>query len=240
MKISLLGYGKMGKAIERFALEKDHEIVLKIDGKNIHQLTSANLRDCDVAIDFSLPSTAWDNISLCIDAGIPVISGTTGWTERMPEMTKYVKEKNGTFLYASNFSIGVNIFFEINHLLAELMNPHPQYEISMEEIHHIHKLDSPSGTGITLAQQIISALERKSKWEESETSGKDIIGIHSKREGMTPGTHSVSYVSPIDTIDIIHTAHSRDGFAKGALLAAEWIIGKVGIFTMKDVLFRTK
>lgn len=236
MNIALLGYGRMGKAIEIFALEKRHKITLKIDKNNLQELNSENLRKANVAIDFSLPQSAFDNIKMCIDAGIPVVSGTTGWTEKLPELQQYCKDKNGAFLYASNFSIGVNIFFEINQLLASLMNNHSQYEVSMEEIHHIHKLDSPSGTGITLANQIIQYLERKTKWEETENADKNTIGIHSKRIDLTPGTHAVQYSSTIDTIDIVHTAHSRDGFARGALLAAEWIVDKKGIFGMKDVL----
>lgn len=237
MKIALIGYGRMGKSIEGFAIQKNHEVVLKIGIKNLEDLTIANLQKADVAIDFSLPTSAYHNIKTCIDAGVPVISGTTGWTDQLAEMQNYCKEKNGGFLYASNFSIGVNIFFEINQRLAQLMNPHSQYDVSMEEIHHIHKLDSPSGTGITLANQIIGEVDRKQKWEETEeASAKDTLAIHSKRIELTPGTHAVKYSSPIDTIDIVHTAHSRDGFASGALLAAEWMVGKSGVFGMKDVL----
>ncbi len=237
MKISLLGYGRMGKAIEGFALENGHEIVLRIDKRNAHELNGDKLAESDVAIDFSLPTTAWNNIKSCIDSGVPVVSGTTGWTDRLEEMRAYANAYNASFLYASNFSIGVNIFFEINKQLAKLMNAHSQYDVSMEEIHHIHKLDSPSGTGLTLARQIIENIARKKKWEEAENVNDDTIAIHSKRIGMTPGTHSVKYASEIDTIDIIHTAHSRDGFAKGALMAAEWIVGKKGVFSMSDVLF---
>jgi 4-hydroxy-tetrahydrodipicolinate reductase len=236
MKIALLGYGRMGKAIEGFAIGKRHEIVLKIDKENLDKLNPDNLKKADVAIDFSLPHSAFDHIKMCIDHGIPVISGTTGWTEKLPELQQYCIDNNGTFLYASNFSIGVNIFFEINQLLARLMDNHSQYDASMEEIHHIHKLDSPSGTGITLANQIIQYLGRKTKWEETGNADKETVGIHSKRIDLTPGTHAVQYTSEIDTIDIIHTAHSRDGFAKGALLAAEWIANKKGVFGMKDVL----
>ncbi|MGK0387611.1 MAG: 4-hydroxy-tetrahydrodipicolinate reductase [Maribacter sp.] len=236
MDIILIGYGRMGKAIEGFAIEKGHKIVLKIDKENLEKFNPNNLKKADVAIDFSLPHSAFNNIKTCIDTGVPVISGTTGWTEKLPELQQYCKEKNGTFLYASNFSIGVNIFFEINQLLARLMDNHSQYDVSMEEIHHVHKLDSPSGTGITLANQIIQHLGRKTKWKEIENADKETLGIHSKRIELTPGTHAVQYSSEIDTIDIIHTAHSRDGFAKGALLAAEWIANKKGVFGMKDVL----
>ncbi len=237
MKIALLGYGRMGKAIEGFAYEKGHEIVLKIHKDNKNEISRLKDCNCDVAIDFSLPNVAYEHIKSCIELGIPVISGTTGWTERLPELQEFTLKNKAAFLYASNFSIGVNIFFEINELLASLMNPHTQYDVSMEEIHHIHKLDSPSGTGITLAQQIIKQLSRKIKWEETKIPNDETIGIDSKRLGLTPGTHAIKYQSKIDTIDIIHTAHSRDGFAKGALLAAEWIINKKGVFTMKDVLF---
>jgi len=237
MKIALLGYGRMGKAIEGFALEKGHEIVLKIGADNTEELTKENLIQADVAIDFSLPSTAYSNIQLCLDASIPVISGTTGWIDKLTDIQAYCSIKGGAFLYASNFSIGVNIFFDVNQKLAQLMDAHSQYDISMEEIHHIHKLDSPSGTGISLANQIIDKVERKTDWEESEQKTEEhVIPIHSKRIDMTPGTHGVRYQSNIDTIEIVHTAHSRDGFAKGALLAAEWIVGKKGNFRMKDVL----
>ncbi len=236
MRIALLGYGRMGQSIEGFAIEKGYEIVLRITKENLNELTIEHLQSADVAIDFSLPSSAFENIKLCLDAGIPVVSGTTGWTDRLEEMQDYCRKVNGAFLYASNFSVGVNIFFEINKLLAKLMNSHAQYDISMEEIHHIHKLDSPSGTGITLANQIIGQVERKSKWEETENAAHDTIGIHSKRIDLTPGTHAIRYRSSIDTIDIVHTAHSRDGFAQGALSAAEWIKGKKGVFSMKDVL----
>lgn len=237
MKIALIGYGRMGKSIEGFAIQKNHEIVLKIGKNNLEDLTIANLQKADVAIDFSLPTAAFNNIKCGMDAAVPVVSGTTGWTERLDEMNNYCKEKNGTFLYASNFSIGVNIFFEINQRLAQLMDPQIQYDVSMEEIHHIHKLDAPSGTGITLANQIISEVGRKSKWEETkQATDKATLAIHSKRIDLTPGTHAIRYSSAIDTIDIVHTAHSRDGFASGALLAAEWIVGKKGVFGMKHVL----
>ncbi len=237
MKIALLGYGRMGRAIEKLALDNGHEIALKINRNNVDDISIKNLQQCDVAIDFSWPSSAWNNIKSCVDAGIPIVSGTTGWTDRLPEMKSYVLGQGGAFLYASNFSIGVNIFFEINQALAKLMDAQDQYKISMEEIHHIHKLDAPSGTGITLAEQIIQEIKRKEKWKEGSSEDENTIPILSKRIDMTPGTHSIKYASDIDTIDITHTAHSRDGFAQGALMAGEWLLGKKGFFSMKDVLF---
>ncbi len=236
MKIALLGYGRMGKAIERFALEKGHEVVLKIGKENQAELTSANLSKADVAIDFSYPNSAEYHIRLCIDSGIPIVSGTTGWIDGLKRMNQYCEVQNGAFLYASNFSIGMNIFFVINEELAGIMNRQTQYDVRMEEIHHVHKLDSPSGTGITLANQIIEKLERKTAWIESENAKEDEIAIHATRYKETPGTHGVTYTSKIDDIEIRHTAHSRDGFATGALMAAEWLVGRKGIFTMRDVL----
>ncbi len=240
MKIALLGYGRMGKSIEGFALEKKYDIVLKINKNNPKELNIINLQKADVAIDFSLPHTAYHNIQMCIDAKVPVVSGTTGWVEQLDAMKKYCIQKNGAFLYASNFSIGVNIFFEINKKLAQLMNLQNQYNIEMEEIHHIHKLDAPSGTAITLAQQIIQNIDRKKEWIEgiskNATLNENSIHIRSKRIEETPGTHSIIYSSLIDSIEIKHTAHSRDGFAQGALLAAEWLQNKKGVYSMKDVL----
>ncbi|MGB1217119.1 MAG: 4-hydroxy-tetrahydrodipicolinate reductase, partial [Saprospiraceae bacterium] len=221
MKIALLGFGRMGQAIEKFALEKGHEIVLRINKENQEELNILNLSKADVAIDFSYPDSAEGHIRLCIDSGVPVVSGTTGWTKNIEEMNQYCEEKKGAFLYASNFSIGVNIFFVINEKLAEMMNHQNQYDVQMEEIHHIHKLDSPSGTGITLANQIIKNVDRKTAWIESETAQANEIAIHASRYKETPGTHGVTYTSAIDDIEIKHTAHSRDGFAKGALMAAE-------------------
>lgn len=237
MKIALIGYGRMGKAIEKIALEKGHEIVLKINVENADMLTTSNLENADVAIEFSVPEVAFHLVASCLRAGVPVVSGTTGWTARLPEIKSYCEDEKGAFLYASNFSIGMNIFFEVNKKLAQMMNSQSQYEISMEEIHHIHKLDSPSGTAITLAQQIIEEVDRKTQYKETEVADNETIAIQAKRIEDTLGTHSVEYRSPIDTIEIKHTAHSRDGFAKGALLAAEWIHGKQGVFSMKDVLF---
>jgi 4-hydroxy-tetrahydrodipicolinate reductase len=236
MKIALIGYGKMGKAIEEIALQKGHEIVLKISDQNLEDFTKENLLQCDVAIEFTNPESAIANMRMCIDAGVPVVCGSTGWVAHEEDIKKYCTESNGTLLYASNFSIGVNIFFEVNKKLAALMAAQKEYEVSVEEIHHTQKKDAPSGTAITIAQQIISERSDKDKWVLGNTTNADEISIISKRIDPAPGTHYVRYTSEIDDIEIIHTAHSRKGFATGAVVAAEFITGKKGIFSMKDVL----
>ena len=231
MKIALLGYGKMGKTIEKIALQRGHEIVLKIDENSVdYDITSV-----DVAIDFSIPSAAFNNISNCLKNQVPVISGTTGWLDKFPEATKLCEEKNGAFISASNFSLGVNIFFELNAHLAKMMRNLEQYHISIEEIHHTKKLDAPSGTAITLAEGIIENTDKES-WALDVTTNEKVIPITAKRVDEVPGTHTVCYKSAVDTLEIKHTAHSRDGFALGAVIAAEWLVGKTGVFTMKDVL----
>ena len=230
MKIALLGYGKMGKTIERIAQERGHEIVLKVDAPGDYDLSVA-----EVAIEFSTPQSAFANISRSLSLGLPTVAGTTGWLEHYPEAVTLCKEHEAAFLYASNFSIGVNIFFELNKTLAQLMRKYPEYAVAIEEIHHTQKLDAPSGTAITLAQEIIEQTD-KVGWELGETT-EDKIPITAKRIENVPGTHIVTYKSVVDTLEIKHTAHSRDGFALGAVLAAEWIIGKKGVFSMKDVLF---
>ena len=230
MKIALLGYGKMGKTIERIAKERGHEIVLKVDAPGDYDLSVA-----EVAIEFSTPQSAFANISRTLSLGLPTVAGTTGWLEHYPEAVTLCKEHEAAFLYASNFSIGVNIFFELNKTLAQLMRKYPEYAVAIEEIHHTQKLDAPSGTAITLAQEIIEQTD-KVGWELGETT-EDKIPITAKRIENVPGTHIVTYKSVVDTLEIKHTAHSRDGFALGAVLAAEWIIGKKGVFSMKDVLF---
>ena len=230
MKIALLGYGKMGKTIERIAQERGHEIVLKVDAPGDYDLSVA-----EVAIEFSTPQSAFANISRTLSLGLPTVAGTTGWLEHYPEAVTLCKEHEAAFLYASNFSIGVNIFFELNKTLAQLMRKYPEYAVAIEEIHHTQKLDAPSGTAITLAQEIIEQTD-KVGWELGETT-EDKIPITAKRIENVPGTHIVTYKSVVDTLEIKHTAHSRDGFALGAVLAAEWIIGKKGVFSMKDVLF---
>lgn len=230
MKIALLGYGKMGKVIERIALERGHEIVLRKD----HDMEYEGLEKADVAIDFSVPSAAVSNISACLETNIPIISGTTGWLEHYDEMVALCKAKNGAFIYGSNFSLGVNIFFELNNYLAKMMANLEQYKVSMEEIHHTQKLDAPSGTAISLANGVIDNSDYTS-WT-LETPKPDQIHIEAKRIENVPGTHSVFYDSTVDQIEIKHTAHSREGFALGAVIAAEWLQNKKGVFTMKDVL----
>jgi 4-hydroxy-tetrahydrodipicolinate reductase len=236
MRIALIGYGKMGKAIERIALGKGHEIVLKIDLDNGHELTNNNLLKADVAIEFTGPSSAAANLLICGEAGIPVVCGSTGWMDEYPAIKK-VFEKNGTaLLYSSNFSIGVNIFFEINKKLASLLASHPEYSVEMREIHHTQKKDAPSGTAITLAEQIMAEIPSIKNWVNQPGQNPSELPIISERVDTTPGTHEVKYRSPIDDIEIIHTAHNREGFAGGAVLAAEYIIGRKGIFSMKEVL----
>lgn len=230
MKIALLGYGKMGKVIERIALERGHEIVLRKD----HDVNYDGLENADVAIDFSIPDAAVCNISKCFDTNVPVVSGTTGWLEHYEEMVSLCKAKNGAFIYGSNFSLGVNIFFELNDYLAKMMTNLKQYNVNMEEIHHTQKLDAPSGTAITLAEGIIKNSEY-TNWT-LETPKTNEIHIEAKRIENVPGTHSIFYDSEVDQIEIKHTAHSREGFALGAVIAAEWLQGKKGVFSMKDVL----
>ncbi|MFD2568205.1 4-hydroxy-tetrahydrodipicolinate reductase [Pseudotenacibaculum haliotis] len=233
MKIALLGYGRMGKEIEKIALQRRHEIVLKVSGEESYDISVA-----DVAIDFSIPSAAYQNITNCFQNKVPVISGTTGWLEKYDDAIAVCKEHSGSFIYASNFSLGVNIFFELNKHLSKMMNALEDYKVSMEEIHHTKKLDAPSGTAITLAEGIIEN-SSKEKWQlETENSSvqQDEIPIVAKRIPDVPGTHVINYDSEVDSIEIKHTAHSRKGFALGAVVAAEWLIGKTGVYTMKDVL----
>jgi 4-hydroxy-tetrahydrodipicolinate reductase len=230
MKIALLGYGKMGQTIERIALERGHEIVLKKDEFNTYD----GLSVADVAIDFSIPLVAVENISSCFYAGVPVISGTTGWLAQYDEMVALCKANNGAFISSSNFSLGVNLFFELNEYLAKMMAKFNSYSVEMEEIHHTQKLDAPSGTAISLAKGVIEN-SSYTNWTLN-TPEKQQIHIGVKRIGEVPGTHTVAYNSAVDTIEIKHSAHNRDGFALGAVIAAEWIVGKKGVFTMKDVL----
>jgi len=236
MKIALIGYGKMGKAIESFALSKGHEIVLKIDIQNNHDFTEAALQKADVAIEFTGPHSAFDNVNKCITWGVPVVSGSTGWLEQWAEIKDLCEAKNGTLIYSSNYSIGVNLFFELNKQLAELMAPYNSYDVSMTEVHHTEKKDAPSGTAISLAEQILTNLGRKNKWVNAASANSNELVINSERIDPAPGTHIVKYSSDIDDIEIIHTAHTRIGFASGAVLAAEFAFEKKGIFTMKDVL----
>ena len=231
MKIALLGYGKMGKTIEQIAIQRGHQIVLKVD-KDDHDY---DITKADVAIDFSIPTVAFNNISNCINNQIPVISGTTGWLEDYNKAVALCKTKQGAFIYASNFSLGVNIFFELNKTLALMMTNLKQYKVSLEEIHHTQKLDAPSGTAISLANGIIAEHSNYKQWKLEE-SIENTINITAKRIDDVPGTHTITYESEVDTITIEHIAHNRQGFALGAIIAAEWIVGKKGVFTMNDVL----
>lgn len=236
MRIAIIGYGKMGKAIEAIAIEKKHEVVLKINSQNIEDLNKENLNNVDVAIEFTNPHSAVNNISYLLNNHVPVVSGSTGWNSEIEKINSLCKEKNGSFLVASNFSVGMNLFFEINRQVAKLMNQYNNYNVMVEEIHHTQKKDAPSGTAITIAEQILENLKRKTKWVNAPIKSDDELEIISKRIDPAPGTHIVKYISQIDDIEITHTAHSRIGFASGAVLAAEFIYNKKGIFTMKDVL----
>ena len=240
MNIAIIGYGKMGKMVESIAVERGHQIILKIDINNPGDFTQANLEQAQVAIEFTNPETAFANVSRCIGFGVPVVSGSTGWFDRLDEVKRLCAERNGSMLCASNFSLGVNIFFEINRQLARFMNCFPDYSTEIEEIHHTQKLDAPSGTAITLAEGIINEISRIEKWElappQPYPTGSELMPIRAIRRDSVPGTHSVKYSSEIDDIEIIHTAHNRKGFALGAVIAAEYIHNKKGVFSMKDVL----
>jgi 4-hydroxy-tetrahydrodipicolinate reductase len=236
MKIALIGYGKMGKAIEQLALSKGHEIVLKIDIGNANDFTRENINKADVAIEFTSPHSAFENVKRCLEAGIPVVCGSTGWLDKWKEIRQFCEEKNGTLIYASNYSIGVNLFFELNTYLAKLMSKHQEYDVSLKEIHHTEKKDAPSGTAITLAQQVLQFITTKKTWVNHSSENKEELSILSERVDPAPGTHLVKYQSAVDEIEIIHTAHNRLGFAGGAVLAAEFAINKKGVFGMKEVL----
>ena len=231
MRIAIVGYGKMGKIIDQIATERGHEVVARLS----ETPTSENLNQPDVAIEFSQPEVAFNNIKTCLDQKIPVICGTTGWLEKKAEIEKIAEENNSAFLYGSNFSLGVNLFFALNEKLANLMKNIPEYNVQLEEIHHIHKKDAPSGTAITLAEGIIENNSKFNAWKLEETKDHQ-LGIFAVRENEVPGTHSVFYRSEVDEIEIKHTAYNRNGFALGAVIAAEWIVGKSGNYTMKDVL----
>ena len=235
MKIALLGYGKMGKEIEAIALQRHHTIVLKVDETNSASITKTDLQQADVAIEFSTPHTVISNIKKCLDAQLPIVIGTTGWYDLFKDIENECQQKNGTILHSTNFSLGVNIFMKVNSYLAELMNKYTNYDVSMEEIHHIHKLDKPSGTAITLANQVLEKIERKKNWSITNTDFQTLF-IKDIREGEVPGTHIIKYTSAIDDIEIMHKAHNRQGFALGAVIAAEYIYNKKGIFTMNDLM----
>ena len=227
MNIALIGYGKMGKEIEAIALKRGHSVVLKINSNNSHSIKENDLKKADVAIEFSTPNTVLENIKKCFEAQLPIVVGTTGWYENFEAVKKSCAEKNGSLFHATNYSLGVNLFFKVNSYLAELMNKYSDYEVSMEEIHHIHKLDKPSGTAITLANQVIEKLKRKNKWS-IDSKNPDTLFIKDIREGEVPGTHTIKYHSEVDDIEIMHKAHNRKGFALGAVIAAEFLNGKKG------------
>ncbi|MBT1704814.1 4-hydroxy-tetrahydrodipicolinate reductase [Chryseosolibacter indicus] len=233
MNIALVGYGKMGKTIERIALDRGHSIAARIDVNNQSDLENIK---ADAAIEFSHPDAAFNNVKRCIELGIPVVCGTTGWLERKPEIESLTKEKNGAFFYASNYSLGVNIFFKINEHLASMLKSFKQYEVALDEIHHTEKKDAPSGTAITLAEGILKHLDHKKNWVNKDTSNMQEIPIKSFRIDQVPGTHVVKYTSAIDDIEIKHTAHTREGFALGAVMVAEWIKDKKGVLNMDDFL----
>ena len=235
MRIALVGYGKMGQLIEKLAIERGNTISKIIDLNNSSEITDITSDNTDVVIEFTSPESAFNNIMSVLKQKVPVVSGSTGWLDKMPEVEKYCKENIGTFFYASNYSLGVNIFFKVNKYLAELMAG-KGYKASVEDIHHIHKLDAPSGTGITIAEGIIEKNKDLSSWKEGEANDSSILSIYSSREGEVPGTHSVNYTSEIDDIKITHEAHSRKGFAMGAVMVAEWLADKKGVFSMDDYL----
>ncbi|MFN5232561.1 MAG: 4-hydroxy-tetrahydrodipicolinate reductase [Bacteroidota bacterium] len=236
MNIALIGYGKMGKTIEQVAVERGHLVKLKIDLHNLDDFNQKNFENIDAAIEFTGPHTAYNNIIKCIELGKPIVSGSTGWLNRLTDVESTCNDKQGSFIYASNFSVGVNIFFEVNKKLAEMMKGKDQYDVAIKEIHHTQKKDAPSGTAITLAEHILSNNTSKSTWVNDTPTSKNQLFIKSERIDPYPGLHVVTYSSSIDEIQIIHNAHSRDGFALGAVLAAEYIAERKGIFTMKDVL----
>ena len=236
MKFALIGYGKMGKAIEKIALEKGHTCPFKITNSNKEDLKLINPETADVAIEFTVPGAAVENISILLKNKVPVICGTTGWLEQLPTIEKLTKENDTAFFYASNFSVGVNIFFKLNKMLAKIMNEFKDYDVEMEEIHHIHKLDAPSGTAITLAEGVMDNFDTKNQWALDEVKADDDLKIVAKRIDEVPGTHVISYNSPIDSIEIKHTAHNRTGFALGSVLSAQWLKDKKGVFGMDDML----
>jgi 4-hydroxy-tetrahydrodipicolinate reductase len=235
MKIALIGYGKMGKAIEQQAVLRGHEIVLKVSNENIEDFNITRIHKADIAIEFTGPHSALENISKCLDFGIPLVCGSTGWNDKLDKVKDLVQQKNGSLIYASNFSLGVNLFFELNEYAAKLLAPYQSYHTTIKEIHHTAKLDAPSGTAITLAEGIIENNDRYLKWANGQAEADTSLQIFSERIDPAPGTHIVTYKSTIDTLELTHEAHSREGFALGAVIAAEWIAGKKGLFTMRDL-----
>ncbi len=239
MKIALIGYGKMGHEIEKILVSRGHTIPLIIDFDNTDQLTAENLNACDVAIEFTTPATAYGNIVSCLEAGIPVVCGTTAWLDRLPEATEICQRNGGAFFYASNYSIGVNIFFAVNRQLARMMNRFPEYDVTLNEVHHVQKKDAPSGTAVTLAEDILTGIDRKTSWLLGTTTDPEKLEVTAQRRSVVPGIHTVVWESEADTITIDHTAKNRSGFAMGAVLAAEFLAGKRGagkVYGMKDLL----
>lgn len=235
MNIALIGYGRMGHEIEKIAIDRGHKVELIIDIDNPQDLNAENLKNIDVVIEFTVPQAAISNYKICFDAGVPVVSGTTGWLDKWDEVTTYCREKNSAFFYASNFSLGVNLFFDLNKKLARMMKPFDQYKVEMTEVHHTKKLDAPSGTAISLAEDIIEAYQLE-KWVNQKTEQKNELGIVSEREGDVPGIHTIKYDSDVDYIEITHSAKSRKGFALGAVIAAEYTAKNKGILSMKEML----
>jgi 4-hydroxy-tetrahydrodipicolinate reductase len=236
MNLAIIGYGKMGKAIDAIAQKRGHTIGLIIDLENRHDLNPSNLKAIDVVIEFTTPHTAYEHVTYCLSQQKPVVCGSTGWLQQLEEAKKIAEENQTGLIVASNFSVGVNLFFELNRQLARLMQNHPEYEIAIKEIHHTQKKDAPSGTAISLAEQILDTIPRKKNWVNGPSSSPETLSIISERTDPAPGTHHVRYASAIDDIEIIHTAHSREGFAEGAVLAAEFLHGKKGFYSMKEVL----
>jgi len=235
MRAAIIGYGKMGREIEKILIQRGHEVALIIDQDNVADLNAENLKTIDVAIEFTTPTTAYDNIRRCLECGTAVVSGTTGWTSRLAELQELCREKGGAMFYASNYSIGVNLMFRLNRELARMMNAFNGYEVTIAETHHTEKKDSPSGTAVTLAEDIIARIDRKQGWVNEPTTDKSLIGIESLRVGMTPGDHSVTYTSEDDMLEIRHSIKNRRTLAQGAVIAAEFLCGKQGVFTMEDL-----
>ena len=235
MKVAIIGYGKMGREIEKILLQRDHEVALIIDQDNTADLNAENLKAIDVAIEFTTPSTAYNNIRTCLECGTAIVSGTTGWTDSLKELQELCKEKGGAMFYASNYSIGVNLMFRLNRELARMMNAFNGYNVAMTETHHTETKDSPSGTAVTLAEDLIARLDRKTGWVNEPTDEENLIGIESFRIGMTPGDHTVTYTSEDDTLEIRHSIKNRRTLAQGAVVAAEFLCGKHGVFTMEDL-----
>jgi 4-hydroxy-tetrahydrodipicolinate reductase len=236
MRILLIGYGKMGHTIERLALAKGHQIVGALTVEDAYKLSSYSTQEVDVAIEFTSPDAAVNNIITCFEKGIPVVCGTTGWLQHLPQVEAKCQELNGALLYASNFSVGVNLFFHFNEYVANKMQQYPEYAVQVKEIHHVHKLDQPSGTALSIAEGILNQYPDKQGWVNDKTTSQDLLGIESEREGEVVGTHIVQYTSSNDTLELHHIAHSREGFASGAILASEWLPGKQGVFGMNDLL----